>query len=65
VGEEHGLPWWIDGGEENCPFCGQAYAYEMERRCDYCDGPVCPWCCVHAEPDTVCPECIPCREGGV
>jgi len=57
------LPWWIDGGDETCPFCGQAYAYEMEYRCILCDAPVCPWCHDADAPEAECPACGPWPEG--
>ncbi|MCF8060901.1 MAG: hypothetical protein K9M82_00155 [Deltaproteobacteria bacterium] len=56
------LPWWIDGGGEICPFCGQAYAYEMELRCVLCDAPVCPFCASEAY-ECACPDCAPRPEG--
>lgn len=43
-------PWWLSGGEEECPHCGQLYAYEVEVRCTDCDSPSCPHCIVtHTE----------------
>jgi hypothetical protein len=38
------VPWWA--GSERCPRCLQLYAYEVERRCGWCDGPLCPFCVV-------------------
>jgi len=54
------LPRWFEGGEEICPFCGQTYIYEMERRCTLCDSAVCPCCCPAEDTDLLCPDCVPC-----
>ncbi|MFW6325015.1 MAG: hypothetical protein ACOC0U_08135 [Desulfovibrionales bacterium] len=52
-------PWWLDQGEEVCEHCFQRYAYEMEYRCEYCDGPICPLCIATIEKSSMllCPEC--------
>lgn len=39
------MPWWLLGNEQ-CGWCLQSYALEVEYRCDYCDEPVCPDCVV-------------------
>jgi hypothetical protein len=65
------LPWWIDGGDLECPFCLQPYCHAAEIRCGCCDAPACPMCAVntHALDDIdstdaagalngpLCPEC--------
>ena len=38
------VPWYLSGGDEECPHCGQWYAYELEVRCVDCDAPSCPNC---------------------
>lgn len=49
--------WWL-GGEEECPHCGQLYAYEIEFRCADCDSPTCPHCRTrHSQGHDVCPAC--------
>ena len=49
--------WWL-GGEEECPHCGQLYAYEIEFRCPDCDGPSCPHCRhTHSEGYVICLDC--------
>lgn len=55
-------PWWLAGGEEECPRCMASYAYEVEVRCVECDGPMCPVCAVWSRErlEVFCPEC---REG--
>lgn len=57
------VAWWL-GGEENCPHCGQIYAYELEYRCPDCDGPCCAHCKKQHQEDArhVCPECFDCKE---
>lgn len=50
-------PWWLAGGEEECPHCGQLYAYELEVRCAECDGPMCPHCAVRSTSIYSCPDC--------
>jgi hypothetical protein len=43
---------------EVCAFCGQLYAYEMERRCANCDAPVCYFCAItHEARQIVCCKC--------
>jgi hypothetical protein len=48
-------PWWLEGGDEECPHCGQRYHIEVERRCQGCDCPVCPHC--HGTLDQLCHDC--------
>lgn len=51
-------PWWLSGGEEECPHCGLLYAYEVEYRCGVCDGPSCPHCKqTAADLQVICPGC--------
>lgn len=51
--------WWLSSGEEECPHCGQVYAYEIEFRCPDCDGPSCPHCKQrHSAGRFVCPGCV-------
>lgn len=53
------VAWWLSGGEEECPHCGQLYAYEVEFRCPECDAPSCPHCkTAHSDERMLCPECI-------
>jgi hypothetical protein len=53
------VAWWLSGGEEECPHCGQLYAYELEFRCPECDAPSCPHCRkMHSDERMLCPECI-------
>jgi hypothetical protein len=43
---------------EVCRLCGQFYAYEMERRCANCDGPMCYFCAMTNEArEIVCCKC--------
>jgi len=42
--------WYLGSGDEECPHCGQWYAYELEFRCPDCDSPSCPHC--------KCPACV-------
>jgi hypothetical protein len=50
-------PWWL-GGEEECPHCHHLYAYQVEVRCQECDGPSCPHCVSrHVELGIVCMLC--------
>lgn len=44
------VPWYLSGGDEECPHCGQWYAFELEVRCRDCDSPSCPHC--------KCPSCV-------
>lgn len=44
------VPWYLGSGDEECPHCGQWYAYELEFRCPDCDTPSCPHC--------TCPSCV-------
>lgn len=53
------VPWYLSGRDEECPHCGEWYAYELEFRCPECDGPSCPHCkSKHAEDRVVCPSCV-------
>lgn len=52
-------PWWLVGGTEECPHCGQAYHLEHERRCSGCDAPGCPHCLNRHESGHICPDCTP------
>jgi len=53
------VAWWLTGGEEECPHCGQLYAYEVQFRCPDCDGPCCPHCKRKLTDDrAVCPACV-------
>jgi hypothetical protein len=54
-------PWWL-GGDEECPQCGQGYAFEAEYRCIACDGPLCPLCVVEREAGVHCRDCVDERE---
>lgn len=53
-------PWWLMG-RERCETCLQVYVLEMEARCEYCDGPLCPMCIVELQESSlrVCPDCAP------
>lgn len=56
--------WWLSGGEEECPHCGQLYAYEVEVRCPDCDGPSCPQCLVTHTEYRICVDCsVDAKEG--
>jgi hypothetical protein len=64
------LPWWIDGGELECPFCLQPYCHAAEARCEWCDAPACPMCAVNPHALGVldgprCPECAKAPQGQV
>ena len=48
-------PWWLEGGTEECPHCGQRYHLEVERRCPECDSPSCPHC--HGKHEDHCSAC--------
>lgn len=52
-------PYWIVGGDQQCSFCLQPYAYPMEVRCTDCDRPACPLCAERSVARTgrLCPEC--------
>lgn len=53
------LPWYLSGGDEQCPHCGQFYALELEFRCPDCDSPSCPHCkSKHEDERFVCPGCV-------
>jgi hypothetical protein len=47
-------PRWLQGGDEECPHCGQRYHLEAERRCAGCDAPACAHC---VSGEALCPEC--------
>lgn len=52
------VAWWL-GGEEQCPQCGQLYAYELEFRCPECDSAGCLHCrTLHADGHHVCLGCV-------
>lgn len=51
------VAWWLSG-EEECPHCGQLYAYEIEFRCPECDAPSCPHCKREHERGLVCVSCV-------
>jgi rubrerythrin len=59
------VAWWLSGGEETCPHCGQLYAYEAEFRCPECDGPCCPLCKSRHDDGRIagatCVDCAPPR----
>ena len=58
-GDVGSIPWWLSGGDEECPHCGLLYAVEIEIRCTECDGPMCPHCKIRqAEFHYVCPACV-------
>jgi hypothetical protein len=43
---------------EVCAFCGQLYAYEMERRCANCDARICYFCAtINEAREIVCCKC--------
>lgn len=48
--------WWLQGGDEECPHCGQPYHLESERRCPGCDAPGCHHCL--GDPKAHCPDCV-------
>lgn len=50
------LPWWLEAGPENCPFCAGRVHFEALAYCADCDRPVCPTCLVPAD-RALCPEC--------
>jgi hypothetical protein len=52
-------PWWLEGADEACPHCLQAYAYGLHYRCSQCDGEVCAHCVVElrASVEFFCPPC--------
>ena len=59
VRQRRAQPWWAAGGSEVCAICGQAYLYEMERRCAECDAPMCFICATkNATDEIVCSACI-------
>lgn len=47
--------WWLHGGDQVCPHCGQSYYVEVERHCAACDAPGCPHCLSGHEP--LCVDC--------
>jgi hypothetical protein len=52
------VAWWLHEGTEECPQCGQLYAYELEFRCPDCDTPSCPHCKQqHPAGRAACREC--------
>lgn len=52
-------PWWLEAGEETCPFCQRHYHYEAGYHCVRCDRPICPLCVVvlQRHQEVRCPEC--------
>jgi len=48
-------PWWLRGGDEECPHCGRPYHLEVERRCAGCDAPACAHCV--DDDKALCPDC--------
>jgi hypothetical protein len=57
-------PWWITGGSEVCVYCGQSYAFQMERRCAACDAPMCSICATaNIADEIVCCTCDSKTEG--
>jgi hypothetical protein len=53
------MAWYLSGGDQQCPHCGQWYMYELEYRCPDCDEPSCPHCkSRHADERFVCPGCV-------
>ena len=53
------VAWWLSGGDEECPHCGQLYAYEVEFRCPDCDSPGCSHCKRrHAAGHDACAACV-------
>ncbi|MCD6007978.1 MULTISPECIES: hypothetical protein [Halomonadaceae] len=53
------LPWWLQAGDEECPFCLRRYHVEAGYYCMHCDQPICPFCVVELREsrETVCPDC--------
>ena len=49
--------WWL-AGEELCGHCLQSYAYQIEVRCERCDGVVCVACAVVVRGNPTCPQCV-------
>ncbi|MET0534895.1 MAG: hypothetical protein ABW171_11775 [Steroidobacter sp.] len=53
------VAWYLSDGDEQCPHCGQLYAYELEFRCPDCDEPSCVHCrSKHADNRWVCVSCV-------
>ena len=52
------LAWWQLEESAWCPFCLQAYAWELHIACIVCDRSSCPLCVDHEHADGPhCPEC--------
>lgn len=49
--------WWLEGGTEVCPECGQTYAYETAYRCVSCDVSFCSICIEDNRSEIVCVTC--------
>lgn len=53
------VSWYLSSEDEQCPHCGQLYAYELEFRCPDCDSPGCPHCKTkHEDERFVCSACV-------
>ena len=58
-------PWWLTGGTEQCPFCLERYALEVEVRCVACDRGLCAHCLarVRLREEAWCPACAAAEAG--
>jgi hypothetical protein len=43
--------------QEQCADCLQLYAFELEYRCVWCDGAICPLCVLRVTETWRCPGC--------